>query len=94
MSEQGDQWKDREEPQQHGTESPNPSQGGGSEGGTGGSESGTERGTEREGGGQEGTEQGGGSQTGEQDEQPRQGDVEHEGDLGREPGGSEDSQGE
>ena len=44
MSEQGDQRKDREEPQQHGSESPNPSQGGGSEGGTGGSESGTERG--------------------------------------------------
>jgi len=90
VSEQGDQWKDREEPQQHGSESPNPSQGGGSEGGTGGSESGTER----ESGGQEGTEQGGGNQSGDQDEQPRQGDVEHEGDLGREPGGTEDSQGE
>lgn len=92
MSEQGDQSKDREEPQQHGSDSPNPGQGGSSEGGTGGSDSGTERGTERE-GGQEGTEQGGGgSQTGEQYEPPRQVEVENEGELGRESSGTGESQ--
>ena len=75
MSEQGDQWEDRDQEQQGGSSSSE-------QGGSGSERGGQDR--------QEGTEQGNresgtgtdSSQTREEDDQSRQGDVEHEGDLG------------
>jgi membrane protein len=92
VGEQGDQSKDREEPQQHGSDSPNPGQGGSSGAGAEGGQSGSQ---DRPGAADEsnreagtGTDQRETDGEGE-DEKPRQGDVEHEGDLANQPGATD-----
>jgi len=79
MSEQGDQFEERHEEQQGGT----PGHGTGEADQGGGTESG---GRDRREGTEEGNrESGTGTGSDAQDEQPRQGEVAHEGDLGNEP---------
>jgi hypothetical protein len=87
VSEQGDQFDERDEEQQGGGA---PGHGSGETDEGGGDESG---GQDRREGTEEGNrESGTGTGSAEQDSQPRQGEVAHEGDLGNEPAPGERAQ--